>query len=151
MWHFAIGRPAGSTTVVKHKSFNVQSACSSIIKWSLLQWNGCDFHVSTHDTIRPRLPVLSHDNILKFDWYCQLSGSRSNSMNLRKLPGSSADSYTFLTAIASLTTQRMKYSHLLLTMPIALSISVHTRYGQWVLPAVVRFRSAIIINQLWKP
>jgi len=94
----------------------------SIIKRSLLQWNGCDFHVSTHDTIwfyRPGLPVLSYDNILKFDWHCQLSGSRNNSMKLCKLPGSSADSYTFLTAIASPTTQQMMYSHLLLTMPIA--------------------------------
>ena len=24
---------------------------------------------------------------MKFDWYCQLSGSRSNSLNLQKLPG----------------------------------------------------------------
>jgi len=30
---------------------------------------------------------LSCDYVLKFDWYCQLSGSRSNSLNSRKLPG----------------------------------------------------------------
>ena len=31
--------------------------------------------------------LLSCDNILKFDWHCQLSGSRSNSLNSQKLPG----------------------------------------------------------------
>jgi len=31
--------------------------------------------------------LLSWDNVLKFDWYYQLSGSRSNSLNLQKLPG----------------------------------------------------------------
>ena len=31
--------------------------------------------------------LLSCDNVLKFDWYCQLSGGRSNSLNSRKLPG----------------------------------------------------------------
>jgi len=31
--------------------------------------------------------LLSCDYVLKFDWYCQLSGSGSNSLNLRKLPG----------------------------------------------------------------
>ena len=30
---------------------------------------------------------LSCDNVLKSDWYCYLSGSRSNSFNSRKLPG----------------------------------------------------------------
>jgi len=30
---------------------------------------------------------LSCDYVLKFDWYCQLSGSGSNSLNSRKLPG----------------------------------------------------------------
>jgi len=31
--------------------------------------------------------LLSCDYVLKFDWYCQLSGSGSNSLNSRKLPG----------------------------------------------------------------
>ena len=31
--------------------------------------------------------LLSCDYVLKFDWYCQLSGSGSNSMNSWKLPG----------------------------------------------------------------
>jgi len=31
--------------------------------------------------------LLTCDHILKFDWYCQLSGSRSNSLNSCKLPG----------------------------------------------------------------
>ena len=30
---------------------------------------------------------MSCDYVLKLDWYCQLSGSGSNSLNLRKLPG----------------------------------------------------------------
>ena len=36
---------------------------------------------------RNRILVLSCDNVLKFDWYCQFSGSGSNSLNSRKLPG----------------------------------------------------------------
>jgi len=31
--------------------------------------------------------LWSCDNVLKFDWYCQLSGSGSNSLNSQKLPG----------------------------------------------------------------
>ena len=31
--------------------------------------------------------LWSHDNVIKFDLYCQLSGSKSNSLNLWKLPG----------------------------------------------------------------
>jgi len=31
--------------------------------------------------------LLSCDCVLKFDWYCQLSGSGSNSLNSQKLPG----------------------------------------------------------------
>jgi len=31
--------------------------------------------------------LLLCDYVLKFDWYCQLSGSGSNSLNSRKLPG----------------------------------------------------------------
>jgi len=30
--------------------------------------------------------LLSCDNVLKFNWYCQLSDSRSNSLNSRKFP-----------------------------------------------------------------
>jgi len=38
-------------------------------------------------TIQCMTQLLSCDNILKFDWYCQLSGSGSNSLNSQKLPG----------------------------------------------------------------
>jgi len=31
--------------------------------------------------------LLSCDYVLKFDWYCQLSGSGSSSLNSQKLPG----------------------------------------------------------------
>ena len=31
--------------------------------------------------------LLSCDNVLKCDWYCQFSGSGSNSLKSRKLPG----------------------------------------------------------------
>ena len=49
----------------------MQSAYTSAIKWLLLKWNGCDCDVSMHDWVL----LLSCDS-LKFDQYCQLSGSR---------------------------------------------------------------------------
>ena len=47
----------------------MQSAFTSAIKPSKLKWNRHDSNGSQ----------LSCSNVLKFDWYCQLSGSRSNS------------------------------------------------------------------------
>jgi len=46
----------------------------------LLHWNGYDCTFSTCDKIE-----FYYD--LKFDWYCQHSSSRSNSLNSCKLPG----------------------------------------------------------------
>ena len=56
----------------------MQSTYTSAIEQSLLKWNGHDCDGSM---------LLSCDNVLKFDWYCQLSGSGSNSLNLQKFPG----------------------------------------------------------------
>ena len=39
------------------------------------------------NSIRNWVLLLSCDYVLKFDWYCQLSGSGSDSLNSRKLPG----------------------------------------------------------------
>ena len=47
---------------------------------SLLKWNGrdCDGFHSLHNWVL----LVSCDYVLKFDWYCQFSGSGSNSLNL---------------------------------------------------------------------
>ena len=42
---------------------------------------------ATVNALRNWVLLLSYDYVLKFDWYCQLSGSRSNSLNSQKLPG----------------------------------------------------------------
>ena len=61
-----------------------QSTYTSGIARLLLKWNGCDWRFNAlHNCVL----LLSCDYVLKFDWYCQLSGSRSNSLNSRKLPG----------------------------------------------------------------
>ena len=39
------------------------------------------------NALRNWVLLLPCDYILKFDWYCQLSGSKSNSLNSRKLQG----------------------------------------------------------------
>ena len=39
------------------------------------------------NALRNWVLLLSCDYVLKFDWCCQLSGSGSNSLNSRKLPG----------------------------------------------------------------
>jgi len=57
---------------------------TSVIKQLLSQWNGCNCVISTRHN---RVLLLSCDNVLKFDWYSQLSGSGSISLNLLKLPG----------------------------------------------------------------
>ena len=61
----------------------MQSAYTSAIERSLLKWNGRDCDGSMHYAIE--FLLLSCDYVLKFDWYCQLSGSGSNSLNSRKL------------------------------------------------------------------
>jgi len=40
---------------------------------------------ATFQAMTQLLTPLSDDGILTFDWSCQLSGSKSNSMNLHKL------------------------------------------------------------------
>jgi len=72
-----------------------QSTYTSTIEWSLSKWNGRDCDGSMHYTIILGL-LLSCDYVLKFDWYCQLSSSRSNSLNLVLLrPGNEATSYMY--------------------------------------------------------
>jgi len=64
-----------STTKVEFKSFEKQSSCRAARnERSLFKWNGHDCDVSMHDTIWDLL--LSCDNVLKFDWYCKLSGEQ---------------------------------------------------------------------------
>jgi len=65
----------------------VQSAYTSAIQRSLFNWNGRDCNGSLHYILCNWVLLLSCDYILKFDWYCQLSGSGSNRLNSRKLPG----------------------------------------------------------------
>ena len=60
----------------------VQSAYSSAIERSTIVMNGRDCDVSMQCDL-----LLSCDSILKSDRYCQLSGSRSNSLNSCKFPG----------------------------------------------------------------
>jgi len=60
----------------------MQSAYTSAIERSLLKWNGRDCNALCNWAL-----LLSCDYVLKFDWYCQLSGSGSDSLNSRKLPG----------------------------------------------------------------
>ena len=62
----------------------VQSANTSAIKRSTIVMNGGDskFQHMTQFGL-----LLSCDNVLKSDWYCQFSGSGSNSLNSHKLPG----------------------------------------------------------------
>jgi len=63
----------------------LQSAYTSAIKWSIeMEWA---WLWRFNALRRNRVLLLSCDCVLKFDWYCQLSGSGSNSLNSRKLPG----------------------------------------------------------------
>ena len=59
----------------------MQSAYTNAIERSLL--NGMGMTAA----LRNWVLLLSCDYVLKFDWYCQLSGSGSNSLNSRKFPG----------------------------------------------------------------
>ena len=78
----------GSTTEVKYKSFDKQSSCRVPILARLSDhyWNGMGM-TATVQCMSNWVLLLSCDNILKLDWCCQLSGSRSNSLNSWKLPG----------------------------------------------------------------
>ena len=77
-----------SATEVKYRSFGqkknvLQSAYTSAIVRLFLKW-----------LRRFKALLLSCDNVLKFDWYCQLSGSGNNSLNSQNLldrrPGNEA-------------------------------------------------------------
>ena len=76
----------GSTTEVKQTSFEQRSSCKAPTLaryvWSLFKWNGRDCDGSKHYAIG--LLQLSCDYVLKFDWYCQLSGSGSNSAEVAR-------------------------------------------------------------------
>jgi len=78
----------GSTTEVKYKSFEKQSSCRAptVAQLSDRYWNGWVW-LQQFSAWRNWVLLLSRDNVKKYDWYCQLSGSRSNSMNSWKLPG----------------------------------------------------------------
>jgi len=78
----------GSTTEVKSKSFEQRSSCKAptLVRSSDRYWTGMDV-TATVQCITQLSLLLSCDYILKFDWYCQLSGSKSNSLNSRKSPG----------------------------------------------------------------
>ena len=54
---------------------------SSAIERSTMAMNGRDCDISTHDAMRFTVVML------KCDWYCLFSGSRSNSLNSCKFPG----------------------------------------------------------------
>jgi len=61
-----------------------QSAYTSAIEWSIeMEWAW----LRRFNALRNWVLLLSCDCVLKFDWYCRLSGSESNSLNSRKLPG----------------------------------------------------------------
>ena len=47
------------------------------VEWAWLRW---------FNALRSWVLLLSCDYVLKYDWYCQLSGSGSNSLNSWKLP-----------------------------------------------------------------
>ena len=65
--------------------FVVQSAYTSAIERSLLKWKWA--WLRRFNALQSWVLLLSCDYILKFDWYCQLSGSGSNSLNSWKLLG----------------------------------------------------------------
>ena len=67
------------------ESFEQRSSCKAPTLARSLS-NGRDCDGSMHYITQLGL-LLSCDYVLKFDWYCQLSGSGSNSLNSRKLPG----------------------------------------------------------------
>ena len=74
---------AGSTTEVKQKSKISLVENSDQIN-TQLKWMGMT--VIFQRTIQLLL-LLSCDDVLKFNWSCQHSGSRSNILSLQKLPG----------------------------------------------------------------
>ena len=62
----------------------VQSTYTSAIEWSIeMEW----VWLRRFNALCNWVLLLSCDYILKFDWYCQLPGSGSNSLNSQKLPG----------------------------------------------------------------
>ena len=73
---------------MKYKSFEKQSLCRAPILEQLSNhyWNGWAW-LQQLNAWRNLVLLLSCDNVLKFDWYYQLSGSGSNSLNSQKLPG----------------------------------------------------------------
>ena len=73
---------------MKYKSFEKQSSCRAPILEQLSNhyWNGWAWLQQLNAWCNLVL-LLSCDNVLKFDWYYQLSGSGSNSLNSQKLPG----------------------------------------------------------------
>ena len=79
---------AGSVIEVKQKLCEQKSLyrVPTLARTSDRCWNGVGVTV-TFQCMTQFHFLLSCDNVLKFDWYCQISGSRSNSLNLWKLPG----------------------------------------------------------------
>jgi len=88
---------------ISHSTRQYRISTSDTYKWSRIRSN--KNHRAEHLHLRDRAIAIemewawlnsiwctwvllwSHDNIIKFDLYCQLSGSRSNSLNSWKLPG----------------------------------------------------------------
>ena len=74
---------AGST---QQKSFE-QKTCRvpTLVQLSDCYWNGISVPITIQIWCNWVL-LLSCDDVLKFDWYCQLSGSGNNSFSSWKLP-----------------------------------------------------------------
>ena len=69
------------------KSFKQNSYRAPTLAWlSDHCWSGMGV-TATVPCIMQWVLLLSCDNLLKFDWYCQISGSRSNSLNSWNMSG----------------------------------------------------------------
>jgi len=68
-WFYHWSEISHSNKIVAHSDY------TSTIEQSLLKWNGhdCDGLMHVHNWVL----LLSCDYVLKFDWYCQLSGRGS--------------------------------------------------------------------------